>query len=128
METAITNGVKVSVRSNYEMEYSNPSQDKFVFSYKVFIENISDKPIQLISRHWYIVDAYLNQREVKGEGVIGEQPVIQPGDTHHYSSWCPLITEMGKMFGTYQMVDLDENKFFEVEIPVFKLIANYRYS
>ena len=128
METAITNGVKVSVRSKYESEYSNPGEDKFVFSYKVIIENLSDDPVQLLSRHWFIVDAYLNQREVKGEGVIGETPIIQPGKSHAYSSWSPLITEMGKMYGTYVMINLSNKDKFEVEIPTFKLIASYRYS
>jgi ApaG protein len=128
METAITKGVKVSVKSKYESEYSNPSEDKYVFSYKVIIENLSDDPIQLLTRHWYILDSYLNQREVKGEGVIGEQPIIQPGKCHTYSSWSPLITELGKMFGTYEMQNRSNKEKFQVEIPAFKLIASYRYS
>lgn len=128
METAITKGVKVSVKSKYNPEYSDPSENKYIFSYKVFIENLSEESIQVLSRHWYIVDASLNQREVKGDGIIGEQPIIHPGKTHTYSSWCPLGTEIGKMYGTYQIVVLSSMKKIKVKIPEFKFIASYKLS
>lgn len=119
MVTAITKGIKVSVKSEYQAFYSNPQQNHFVFSYKVKIENFSDHTIQLMRRHWYIVDANGFKREVEGDGVVGLQPVLEPGQSHEYISGCNLNTFLGKMYGVYNMITLYNGKTFEVNIPEF---------
>jgi ApaG protein len=125
MESLTTQGIKISVESFYESQHSNPDMRKFVFSYKVTIENDSAFEVQLLSRHWIITDAGLNIKEVNGEGIVGEQPVLTPGSYHSYSSWCPLETEVGKMEGSYTMKRLTDGKLFEATIPAFRLIASY---
>lgn len=125
MESYITNGIRISVESFYESTHSNPDVRKFIYSYRVTIENDSEHEVQLLSRHWIITDAALNVKEVKGDGVIGEQPVIIPGSKHSYSSWCPLETEFGKMEGKYTMKRMADGQFFDAIIPPFKLIASY---
>jgi len=121
----ITKGIKVSVEVFFQDEYSKPLADQYVFSYRVTIENESDRTVQLISRHWYIQDAGGSQREVKGEGVVGKQPVLHPGESHQYVSWCPLNTTVGKMYGTYQMIDLELGDMFDVKIPEFRMAASF---
>jgi ApaG protein len=128
MVTTITEGVKVSIETIYQPEYSNPANDHFMFAYKVNIENMSNYAIQLISRHWYIFDSNGAKREVEGEGVVGQQPVIEPGHSHEYVSGCNLKTDMGSMKGEYQMNRLLDNASFNVQIPEFYLIAPYRMN
>src|SRR6478609_10001110 len=103
MVTEITNGVKVSVATSYQKEYSSPVQNHYVFTYKILIENNSEYTVQLMRRHWYIYDANAMVRQVEGEGVVGQQPVLEPGETYEYVSGCNLKTEMGKMKGYYTM-------------------------
>ena len=128
MVTTITEGVKVSIETIYQPEYSNPANDHFMFAYKVNIENMSNYAIQLIGRHWYIFDSNGAKREVEGEGVVGQQPVIEPGTSHEYVSGCNLKTDMGSMKGEYQMIRLLDNVNFNVQIPEFYLIAPYRMN
>ena len=128
METLITDGIQVSVTTQFQLQHSSPAQKKFVHSYEVTIENKSQYTVQLLKRHWIIKDSYSNVREVKGEGVIGEQPVLQPGQKHSYSSWSPLPTDMGSMKGTYLMVRLSDQHKFEVRVPEFALIADYKLN
>lgn len=123
MATKITNGVVVSVIAEYQKEYSSPMQQHFVFTYKIRIENHSDSTVQLLRRHWHIFDSNGIQREVEGEGVVGQTPVLEPGDTHEYISGSNLKTEMGKMRGTYLMESVMSGQQFYVEIPEFLLIA-----
>ena len=123
--TCTTHGIKVSVRSRYHDDVSKPSLGRYIHSYEVSIENLSKYEVQLISRHWIIMDADASTREVTGDGVVGEQPYISPGATHQYTSWCPLETPMGKMSGTYTMIRTDTGSSFEVDIPTFKLIASF---
>jgi len=125
MTSAITEGVKVSVRATYQSGYSSPSQSHFVFLYEVTIENNSEYTLQLLRRHWYIYDSIGEIREVEGEGVIGKQPVIEPGMSHKYMSGCNLKTNIGKMRGTYLMERQIDGKVFEVEIPEFTLVPDY---
>ena len=125
MKPKITNGIKVSVEVYFQEEYSKPLADQYVFSYRVTIENQSPNTVQLMSRHWHIQDASGNQREVKGEGVVGKQPVLAPGEYHQYVSWCPLNTTVGKMYGTYQMIDLATREPFDVQIPAFRMAASF---
>lgn len=126
METANTKDIVVMVQSFYEAEHSNPMQKKFVFSYHVIIENLGRDSVQLLSRHWKIVDGTLNLREVKGDGVIGKQPILHPGENHSYDSWCPLPTDSGKMYGSFQMINTHTQEKFDIEIPEFKLIATFK--
>jgi ApaG protein len=99
-----------------------------MFAYKINIENLTDYAVQLLRRHWYILDSNGMKREVEGEGVIGQQPVIDPGHTHEYVSGCNLKTDMGRMSGTYQMIRLLDNAVFEVQIPEFYLVAPFKLN
>ena len=124
MTTSITNGIKVSVTTQFEPRHSSPAHGKHVHSYHITIENNSDETVQLLTRLWIIMDSDLNIREVRGEGVIGEQPIIPPGGSHSYSSWTPLRTAIGKMSGSYQMRTLSNHSLFDVRVPVFVLSTN----
>lgn len=128
MATQITNGIKVSVETFYQPEYSKPKDGKFIFSYQITIENQSEYPVQLLRRHWQIFDSSGERREVEGEGVVGEQPIILPGGKHQYMSWCHLNTEIGRMRGTYLMERQLDNERFRVRIPDFQLFVPYRLN
>ena len=128
MVTAITQGVKISVETVYQDAYSNPADEAFMFAYKIEIENLSDYTIQLMRRQWFIFDSNGTLKEVEGEGVIGVQPVIEPGQTHAYVSGCQISTEIGSMKGNYSMVRLADETSFKVDIPEFQLIAPYRLN
>ena len=121
---AVTNNVRVEVDSQYAPEHSRPFQNQWFFHYTVRITNEGDEPVQLISRHWMITDATGHTREVKGPGVVGEQPVLAPGESFNYTSGCDLTTSSGVMRGTYQMVD-DDGAYFDVEIAPFALHEPY---
>lgn len=121
METLTTNGVRISVEHQYQPAHSEPQRNYYLHVYDIKIENRNAYPIQLLRRHWLITEDSGVTNEVKGDGVIGKQPVIQPGGVHAYSSYCVLTTEIGQMQGTYIMVRLDDNTTFEVKIPVFVL-------
>jgi ApaG protein len=125
MVTAITEGVKVSVETNYQPEYSSPTQMHFVFTYRITIENYSDYSVKLQRRHWFIHDANNTVREVEGEGVVGQQPILEPGETHQYVSGCNLRSGLGKMHGIYLMEKIMDGKTFDVIIPEFNMIAPY---
>ena len=123
METLTTNGITVSVQTQYLPEHSNQRAEKFIFGYHITIENGSPHTVQLLRRHWIIQDSDGQIREVEGDGVVGQQPVLEPGDSHAYSSYCPLRTEIGKMSGTYLMIRQDNESLFEVAIPEFRMAA-----
>jgi len=124
MSDAITNGVRVEVLSRHSPENSRPARGEWVFQYTVRITNQSSETVQLVSRHWIISDDLEQTEEVKGLGVIGEQPVLAPGQSFQYSSWCPLKTPTGMMRGTYQMVR-SNGEPFDIEIAPFALRARY---
>ncbi|MBU6177701.1 MAG: Co2+/Mg2+ efflux protein ApaG [Bacteroidota bacterium] len=126
MTSMITEGVQVSVETFYQEDYSNPMQGEYMFAYRVEIENYNSFPVQLHRRHWFIFDSNATRREVEGEGVVGVQPVILPGETYRYVSGCNLKTEMGRMVGTYQMENLDTREQFTVQIPSFEMIVPYK--
>jgi ApaG protein len=128
MTTEITEGVKVTVLTEFQPEYSSPAQAHYVFTYKISIENCSEYTVQLLRRHWYIYDANGSLREVEGEGVVGQQPVLEPGETHEYISGCNLKTGIGKMKGTYLMERVVDAKQFRVRIPEFTMIVPYRLN
>ena len=121
---AVTNDIRVEVVSRHSPENSKPLQDEWVFQYTVRITNQGSETVQLLSRHWIITDAMDHTEEVKGPGVVGEQPVLAPGESFKYSSWCPLKTPTGMMRGTYQMVRSSGTQF-DIEIAPFALKARY---
>lgn len=128
MVTAVTEGIKVSVKTEYQQEYSSPLQAHYVFTYRIKIENASDNTIQLLRRHWLIYDANGTVREVEGEGVIGQQPVLEPGETHEYVSGCNLRSSMGKMVGTYLIERIIDGKQIRVAIPEFTMVVPYKLN
>jgi ApaG protein len=112
--------ISINVNTTYLAEQSDPSADRYVFAYTITIANSGTVAAQLISRHWIITDAENVVQEVKGLGVVGEQPLLRPGESFEYTSGTALATPVGTMHGSYQMVAEDGNKF-EAEIPVFTL-------
>jgi ApaG protein len=110
----------VNVRPQYLVEHSNPDEEKYVFAYTVTIRNTGEHTAQLISRHWIITDGNNAVEEVRGAGVVGEQPVLKPGEAFEYTSGCPLPTPVGSMRGSYQCV-ADDGTAFEAPIPEFVL-------
>lgn len=117
---ATTQGIRIRVRSAYVAERSQPEEDLWFFAYQVHISNEGHETAQLVSRHWIITDANGHVEEVKGPGVVGEQPVLQPGESFEYTSACPLKTPFGTMHGTYQMVTQSGSRF-DAEIAPFSL-------
>ncbi len=117
-----TRDITVRVAVSYLSEQSDPSLNRWFWSYHVRIENGSDRSVQLLSRSWRIVDGRGNVHEVHGEGVVGEMPLIAPGGSFDYVSGCPLDTPTGWMSGSYRLVD-EEGSAFDVAIPRFALLA-----
>ena len=128
MVTEVTRGVRVSVEVEYQPEYSSPSQYHYVFTYQVLIENNSESTLQLLSRKWFIHDAGSTYREVAGEGVVGQQPVLEPGQRHQYMSGCNLKSGIGKMYGVYIMEKIVDGTLIEVTIPEFNMDAPFRLN
>jgi len=128
MVTEITQGIRVTVETEYQPSYSSPSQHHYVFTYRITIENQSENTIQLKRRHWYISDAGYFSREVEGEGVVGQQPVLEPGELHQYVSGCNLKSGIGKMAGTYQMERIVDGVKLKVNIPEFVMVAPFRLN
>jgi ApaG protein len=128
MVTEVTEGIKVSVETEYQAAYSSPSQYHYVFTYRISIENNSEYTIQLLRRHWYIHDAGFNQREVEGEGVVGQQPILEPGQSHQYVSGCNLKSGIGKMVGTYLMERVVDGSRLQINIPEFTMVAPLRLN
>lgn len=121
MVTQVTKGIKISVETGFEGNYFKDGMDQFAFSYRITIENQSKKKVQLLARHWQIFDSLNAPEVVDGEGVIGQQPVLESGATHTYTSGCLLSSSIGAMRGYYQMTDLENGNTFKVFIPTFKL-------
>jgi ApaG protein len=121
---AVTNSVRVEVQSHYAPDHSQPFQCQWFFHYTVTITNEGDDTVQLLSRHWIITDAVGQTQEVRGPGVVGEQPVLAPGESFTYTSGCPLKTPSGVMRGTYSMV-AEGGEHFDVEIAPFALHEPY---
>lgn len=120
MFRAQTRGIVVTVHPDYLPHESNPDELRWVWSYRVEIENRSRTTVQLLSRRWLITDAHGTRREVAGQGVVGEQPIIRPGADYAYTSGCPLPTPSGIMEGSYRMVT-DAGELFDVTVPTFSL-------
>ncbi len=120
MYFAETEGLSVSVEPHFIAKESNSGVDYFIYSYTIHIRNNGAIPFQLLSRHWIIRDGQGREEHVIGEGVVGKQPMIKPGEVYTYRSGCPLATPTGNMRGTYQMLGR-ENERFEIKIPLFFL-------
>jgi ApaG protein len=120
MSSALTNGILVTVRSEYIPERSSLSSQQFAFAYTVKIANQGTATAQLRSRHWIITDANGGVQEVRGDGVVGAQPLLRPGEEFEYTSWCVIATPSGSMRGSYQMVT-PEGEWFDAEIAPFRL-------
>lgn len=128
MVTPIMQGIRINVHAIYQSSYSKPEDSHYLFSYYITIENKTEHPVQLLRRHWHIFDSSGEYNEVEGEGVIGQQPVLMPGEIFEYESACNLTTDMGKMHGTYLMERTIDKLRFMVQIPEFELIAPYRMN
>jgi ApaG protein len=124
MYEAITHKIRVRVTPEYVPDQSEPEDDHFFWAYKVEITNLGDETVQLKTRHWRITDANGRTEEVRGPGVIGEQPVLEPGQSFSYTSGCPLKTPQGLMVGSYQM-EVDGGDMIDVAIPAFSLDSPY---
>jgi ApaG protein len=120
MYKATTQGIRVCVEPRFVEEESQPDKRKFFFAYTVEITNMSTERVQLRSRHWRIIDGDGNIQEVRGAGVVGEQPTLGPGESFTYTSGCPLPTPDGTMQGSYTMI-ADSGETFRAEIPAFSL-------
>ena len=125
MYEAVTRSIKVIVEPIFLDEQSAPDEDHFVWAYQIRIENDSLEQVQLINRHWRITDAYGQLNEVRGEGVVGEQPTLQPGENFEYTSGVPLATPSGIMVGSYEMKTSGGERF-DIEIPAFSLDSPYQ--
>ena len=120
MYTAVTHDIKVTVSPEYSPARSEPSEGRYFWLYTIEIENLGGVAVQLTHRHWRITDGFGQIEEVRGPGVVGEQPVIEPGRAYRYTSGCPLTTPSGIMAGEYRMVDAN-GRSFDIEIPAFSL-------
>jgi len=121
---AVTRAVRVSVVAEYSADQSRPQDQQWFFLYTITIKNEGAETVQLLSRHWVITDATGKVEEVRGAGVVGEQPVLAPNESFTYTSGCPLATAFGTMEGTYQMVT-QNGEFFDVKIAAFTLSEPY---
>jgi ApaG protein len=119
---ALTRGIRVRVQPQFDPSRSEPPAGQWFFLYKVTIENLGEETVQLLTRHWVITDGNGHVEEVRGPGVVGEQPILAPGEAFQYTSGCPLPTEVGKMEGTYQMIT-KSGEAFDATIAPFTLAA-----
>lgn len=120
MYRAVTHDIEVSVEPFFLADHSDPEENRFVWAYQVTIANNSTETVKLISRYWHITDGIGRMQEIRGEGVVGEQPTLEPDDSYQYTSGCPLETSSGIMVGRYTM-ETERGDLFEVDIPAFSL-------
>ena len=117
---AVTEGIEVTIRAGYVESQSNPEESTYFFAYEVTIENVGDTDAQLVSRHWIVTDGTGEERHVRGAGVVGEQPLLEPGEVFQYTSFCPLETPVGSMLGSYRFKRAD-GTFFDAIVAPFTL-------
>ena len=128
MISKISAGIKVSVEVYYQPDYSNPLNNEYMFAYRITIENNNAFAVKLLTRHWFIFDSNGEHREVEGDGVVGQQPILNAGQQFQYSSGCNLRTEIGKMHGNYTLENLNNKQQFTVNIPAFQMIVPTKYN
>lgn len=124
MYSSTSHEITVTVKPIYLDDQSSPGENHYVWAYRVRIENHGERTVQLLRRHWKITDALGRVQEVQGSGVVGEQPVLHPGDAYEYTSGTPLPTPSGIMVGTYQM-EIENGDRIDVDIPAFSLDSPY---
>ena len=122
----VTNGIQVSVQSAYNTKFSKPELDKYIFSYHITIKNVGTETMQLLRRHWMIQDSLGPMREVEGAGVIGEQPILKPGEQFEYNSWTDMATTIGRMYGFYTFRKMNSKSLIQVRIPEFQLVTPFQ--
>ncbi|MEK6452259.1 MULTISPECIES: Co2+/Mg2+ efflux protein ApaG [Myroides] len=125
MISQTTKGIKISVETQYEGSFFKSKDTCYVFNYKITIENTTDDTVQILSRHWEIYDSLKNTEIIEGEGIIGETPIIAPGEKHTYKSGCILKSSLGSMQGHYNVLNHTHARLFKVTIPNFKLSADF---
>ena len=128
MVSQISGGVKISVETFYQPEFSNPFNSEFMFAYRITLENNNEFSVRLLSRHWHIFDSDGTVKEVEGEGVVGVQPRIAPLQEYQYMSGCNLRSEIGRMHGTYLMENLQTHETFRVFIPAFDMQVPFKMN
>jgi ApaG protein len=121
MSVSVSNGIKIQVTTSFEPSFSNVIENNYYFSYTITITNYNNFSVQLLRRYWLIIDAFFHHREVDGEGVVGQQPVILPSESYSYSSACDLRAPIGKMLGHYLFKNTYSHQTFEATIPAFVL-------
>ncbi|MGE3275382.1 MAG: Co2+/Mg2+ efflux protein ApaG [Vicinamibacterales bacterium] len=124
MSVATTQGIRVQVESLFLPDRSSPREQQFLFAYRVTVTNVGHEAAQLVSRHWIITNADGEVQEVRGPGVVGEQPTLEPGGSYEYTSFCPLTTSVGTMHGSYTMVRPDGETFEAVIAPFTLAVPN----
>jgi len=128
MMQQITQGVCVSVETFYNKDISNPGMNEYIYAYEITIDNFSDFPLQLQSRFWQITDALGNVRTVEGEGVVGKQPFLDPGQSFQYTSGVGVKTDMGKMEGYFMVDNLKTKEAVKIQIPLFYLNPPFKMN
>ncbi|WP_456462549.1 Co2+/Mg2+ efflux protein ApaG [Lutibacter sp.] len=128
MVQQVTNGIKISVISNFEGTSYRNYRLYYAFSYQITIENKSNETVQLLDRHWKIFDSLNNTEIIEGSGVIGEKPILKPTEKHTYKSNCFLTSPIGAMKGFYNMINFKTSKTFKVYIPTFQLMVSNIYN
>ena len=128
MISKLSMGVQVSVETYYQPDYSNPVNNEYMFAYRIMIENHNNFTLQVLRREWKIFDSNGEYRDVEGEGVVGQQPIIESGKSFQYVSGCNLKTEMGKMYGKYAVQNNDTKEIFFVNIPSFDMIVPFKMN
>lgn len=123
MVQQVTEGVSIMVETFYQPGQSNPLNSEYLFAYRITIENMTGYPVRLLSRHWHIVESSGAHKEVEGDGVVGQQPVILPGNSYQYTSGCNLRSDIGKMYGTSLVENLFNKRKLTVVIPEFMLVV-----
>lgn len=125
MFSKVTHSIKVTAVPQFLDQHSEPDEDHFVWAYTIQLENYGNEPVKLLNRHWKITDAHGLTQEVRGEGVIGEQPTLKPGESFRYTSGTALATSSGIMLGEYEMTT-NEGERFHIEVPAFSLDSPYQ--
>jgi ApaG protein len=124
MYEEITRQIRVIVRPQFLENQSQPDEGKYVWAYTITLQNHSDESVKLLTRHWIIIDGLGHTQDIKGDGVVGEQPLLRPGEQFEYTSGCPLSTPSGVMRGSYRMITV-KGEGFDVIIPAFSLDSPY---
>ena len=128
MSSLISSGILITVETAYQADVSEPLRQHFVFAYRITIENKNDFPVRLMRRYWNIIDSNGERKQVEGDGVVGVQPTILPGEHYQYVSACHLQSDIGMMTGQYQMMNVNTRQTFRCTIPAFVMQSTERMN